>query len=126
MVGTPTTINKNKNQVEILKEYLNCRDNYSLSGKVLGFANIGYYDILDKKQADGYTWYRIDYNKWVADIKDYVKVLNKEEQIIPAPTPTKPKNFDKYNSFTALKDGYYYIYLKQNEEIYYPKQKDSK
>ena len=58
---------------------------------------------------------RIDYNKWVADIKDYVKVLNKEEQTIPAPTPTKPKNFDKYNSFTALKDGYYYIYLKQNE-----------
>ena len=55
-----------------------------------------------------------------------IDIFTKEEQIIPSPTPTKPKNFDKYNSFTALKDGYYCIYLKQNEEIYYPKQKDSK
>ena len=64
--------------------------------------------------------------KYIGQKEEYTDIFTKEEQIIPAPTPTKPKNFDKYNSFTALKDGYYYIYLKQNEEIYYPKQKDSK
>lgn len=140
VVGTPTTRNKDKNQVQVLQEYLNCRDNSSLSGKVLGFANLGYYNVLDKKESNGYTWYRIDYNKWIANVKDYVKVLNKEEQPVtptptpkPDPTPTPstkpepqdPKTLEDYNSFTASKDGYYCIYLKQNEKIYYPKQKDS-
>ena len=140
VVGTPTTRNKDKNQVQVLQEYLNCRDNSSLSAKVLGYANLGYYNVLDKKESNGYTWYRIDYNKWIANVKDYVKVLNKEEQPVtptptpkpdstpkpsPTPEPTNPKTLEDYNSFTASKDGYYCIYLKQNEKIYYPKQKDS-
>lgn len=134
VVGTPTTRNKDKNQVQVLQEYLNCRDNSSLSAKVLGFANLGYYNVLDKKESNGYTWYRIDYNKWIANVKDYVKVLNKEEQPVtptpsptpsPTPEPQDPKTLEDYNSFTASKDGYYCIYLKQNEKIYYPKQKDS-
>lgn len=130
VVGTPTTRNKEKNQVQVLQEYLNCRDNSSLSAKVLGFANLGYYNVLDKKESNGYTWYRIDYNKWIANVKDYVKVLNKEEQPVtptpsPKPDPQDPKTLEDYNSFTAKKDGYYCIYLKQNEKIYYPKQKDS-
>lgn len=130
VVGTPTTRNKDKNQVQVLQEYLNCRDNSSLSAKVLGFANLGYYNVLDKKESNGYTWYRIDYNKWIANVKDYVKVLNKEEQPVtptpsPKPVPQDPKTLEDYNSFKAKKDGYYCIYLKQNEKIYYPKQKDS-
>ena len=140
VVGTPTTRNKDKNQVQVLQEYLNCRDNSSLSAKVLGCANLGYYNVLDKKESNGYTWYRIDYNKWIANVKDYVKVLNKEEQPVtptptpkPDPTPTPspkpepqdPKTLEDYNSFTASNDGYYCIYLKQIEKIYYPKQKDS-
>ena len=35
-------------------------------------------------------------------------------------------NLENYNSFKTPKDGYYYIRLRENEIVYYPKQKDSK
>lgn len=122
VVGIPVKKDNNKEQVEVLKEYLNCRNGYSLTSKILGYANIGYYNVLDKKESDGYVWYKIDSNKWIASVKDYVKAYNKEEE---KEEETSNELLD-YDSFTALKDGYYYIYLNSNEMIYYPKSKDNK
>lgn len=147
VVGTPTTKNKNKNQIEVLKENLNCRTSPSLKGTILGYINLGYYNILEQKEQSGYTWYRIDYNKWVANVKDYAKTYQKEqpkddqhkkddtkqddtkqdEQTKDDKTTDETNiNLENYNSFKTPKDGYYYIRLRENEIVYYPKQKDSK
>lgn len=55
-----------KNQIEVIVTELRIRTSPSLNGTVIGYANIGYYNYLETTEADGYTWYRISDNNWIA------------------------------------------------------------
>ncbi len=108
--------NKNKNQLEVVKSLLRCRNNPSLSGNILGYIDYGVYNILDEKENDNYTWYRVGDNKWIADVDNsfnIYKISDEEKE-------NSTNIIDNYKSFTASKDGYYYIKLKEKEIIYYP------
>lgn len=131
VVGTSlkTNRNENKNQIEVIGDMLRCRTGAGTDKNVLGYIDFGIYDALDVKDANGYKWYKIDDEKWVANADNSLKVYNKieeeteEDNSNKEPEDVEDNNFDlnNYNEFISQKDGYYYIYLKKDEKIYYPK-----
>ena len=57
-----------KGTITIKVDVLNIRSNASLNAPVVGSATRGQkFYVQDVKQVDGYTWYRIQENQWVAD-----------------------------------------------------------
>ncbi len=52
--------------VEVLIYNLNIRKTPSLTGGILGTASKSIYNVFETKEADGYTWYRIRANQWIA------------------------------------------------------------
>ena len=47
---------------------LRIRTSYNTGAKILGYCTPGKtYNVYDVKNSGGYTWYKIDYNKWIAN-----------------------------------------------------------
>ena len=71
-----------------------------IKSDVLGYAIKGFYNYYETANNEGYTWYRIADNQWVAYNEEWDKIY-----------PAKPK--DKYVQFKVLseKDGYVEIDL---------------
>lgn len=61
--------NENVNQVEVLVEKLRVRTEPNLGGSILGFSNIGFYNVYDQVEADGYIWMKIAENQWIATVE---------------------------------------------------------
>lgn len=78
-VGTPVKRNESVNQIEVVATELNARDKASLKGDRLGFMNTGIYNILSSAKADGYTWYQVEKNVWIAYNKEWETLLPKKE-----------------------------------------------
>lgn len=81
-VGTPVQRNENVNQIEVTATVLNGRKAPSLKGTILGYVNVGIYNILQEAIADGYTWYEIEKDLWIAYNKDWENLLPKKESEI--------------------------------------------
>jgi predicted RNase H-like nuclease (RuvC/YqgF family) len=47
---------------------LRIRTEPSLNGEIVGHVEIGYYNVLSQKEADGYIWYQIAENRWCANV----------------------------------------------------------
>ena len=64
------TVERNENvpQIETTDEQLRIRTAPSLAAEVVGHVQIGFYNVLDQKEADGYTWYEIAKDRWCANI----------------------------------------------------------
>ena len=57
-------VNNTKGQIRI-------RKSASMAGEVMGFVeNLAYYNVIDKKNADGYIWYCLGKDAWVAGIPE--------------------------------------------------------
>lgn len=69
-----------KNQIEIKVDNLNVRMQPNLTGEILGFAKIGIYNYYETVDNDGYKWYKISDNQWVAFNEEWINVY-----------PAKPK-----------------------------------
>lgn len=78
--------NENVNQIETTDEQLRIRTAPSLSAEIVGHVQLGYYNVLQQSEADGYTWYEIAKDRWCANITvnylpsdetDFVKQLEK-------------------------------------------------
>lgn len=78
-VGTPVERNEYVDQLEVIAEVLNARDKGTTTGKRLGYINKGIYNILNIKTADGYTWYQVEQNVWIAYNKEWETLLPKKE-----------------------------------------------
>ncbi len=64
--------------VKIITTDMNIRQDGSLSAKVVGVApSGGTYDYYDKKDNDGYTWYKIGEDQWIADSGHWLQVIPK-------------------------------------------------
>lgn len=83
-----------KNQIEVKVNELRVRKTPGLNGEILGYANEGFYNFYETKDVDGYTWYKIAEDNWIA--------YNEEWEVI------YPKKEDVYVTFKVLneKDGY--------------------
>lgn len=117
----PVDRNTNVNQVYVSDGSLRVRNQPSLSGEILGYAKVGYYNVLTTKENDGYTWYRIGDDKYIANVKtkyyptkqtDIVRVIEDFiEGISNEVTHLKDDN-DEYlsvlkqiNKLSEVKDG---------------------
>ena len=64
----PVERNENVTQIETTDSTLRIRTKPSLDGEIVGHVQLGYYNVLDEKENDGYTWYEIEKDRWVANI----------------------------------------------------------
>ena len=60
--------NENVNQIQTTDEALRIRTEPNLNGEIVGHVQIGYYNVLNQKDSDGYTWYEIEKDRWCADV----------------------------------------------------------
>ena len=64
----PVERNENVVQIQTTDEQLRIRTAPSLDAEIVGHVQIGYYNVLQQSEADGYTWYEIAKDRWCADI----------------------------------------------------------
>ena len=69
---------KYKNQIEVKVEKLRVRETASLNGNVLGYANIGFYNFYETTDSDGYKWYKIADNQWIASNDEWTTIYPAE------------------------------------------------
>lgn len=82
--------NEEKDQVEVLVEDLNVRVDTSTKATRIGYAKLGYYNVLEKVNANNYTWLKIAENQFIAYDEEWEKLLPKKEkeEVKPQPIPT--------------------------------------
>ena len=132
---------ENKNQLKVNVDDLRIRENASINSKILGIASLnGIYNYYETKENEGYTWYRIDDNKWLAandnwitiypkkeeqlDINLEIERLKKEINTLTEENRNLKEQIEKFKIFIAPKEDFYYIKLNKNQELIY-KKKDS-
>ena len=84
-VGTPVKRDEKKDQIEVVVAELNVRNKPSTNATKVGFANIGIYDIIKSSEANGYTWYEIEENKWIATKEGVWTKLHKKVEVVEPP-----------------------------------------
>lgn len=78
-VGTPVARDEYVDQIEVIATVLNARDKATTSGKRLGYINLGIYNILSSTTTDGYTWFEVEPNVWIAYNEEWEKLYPKKE-----------------------------------------------
>lgn len=74
---SPVERNENVAQIETTDDSLRIRTQPSLEAEIVGHVQLGFYNVLDSKENDGYTWYEISKDRWCANIT--TKYLPKNE-----------------------------------------------
>lgn len=66
--------NASVNQIYVGANNLRVRSTPRTSGTVVGYVSKGYHNYYEVKSANGYTWYRIGTNRWIAHNVSWSKV----------------------------------------------------
>lgn len=86
----PNPVEENK---EVDQFKVNCNDtmfvrlDHKTSGESIGLAREGFYNILNRCDDDGYTWFEVEENKWIALLPPYSDYIPKEEKPEPTSEP---------------------------------------
>lgn len=87
-VVRPVDRDKSKNQINVLtnEQYVRNNDN-----AILGLAQMGWYDVLQTKENNGYTWCEVEDNKYIALVEgrvvyypattDYEELLKENQEL---------------------------------------------
>lgn len=70
---------ENRDQIEVKIDILRVRKGAGLDKEILGFASKGFYDFYEVKDADGYDWFRISDDQWIAYNQDWETVYPKKK-----------------------------------------------
>lgn len=101
-VVNPVNRDENKNQLKVLVSQLRCRKEPNLKGGIIGLVQVNkYYNYYDTKSADGYTWYEISDNQWIANNGKYLTILPKKEKPIGLKVGDKVKILKTGNANSA-------------------------
>lgn len=82
----PVERNTNVTQIQTTDDQLRIRTAPSLSAEIVGHVQLGFYNVLNESEADGYKWYEIAKDRWCANIttnylpadeNDFVRQLEK-------------------------------------------------
>lgn len=93
-----------KDQIEVLITDLRVRTGAGTGNSILGFASKGFYNYYETVDANGYKWYKIADNQWIASNTGWTSVYPK---IQPTPVTRKFKEGDKVIfTGTLYKDSY--------------------
>lgn len=63
-----------KNQIQVIVANLNVRTGAGTNYARIGYAKKGYYNYSETKKANGYTWYKIAANQWIASSSNWTIV----------------------------------------------------
>ena len=91
-----------RDQIEVKVEELRVRTSPGLDGETIGHANPGFYNYFETQDKDGYTWYRISSNNWIASNEEWTTVY-----------PGQPKTEYVELEILEKKDGYVLVDLGQ-------------
>lgn len=106
----PVERNVNVDQIQTTDIGLRIRTSPSLSGDIIGHVKIGYYNVLDEKTKDGYTWYEIGKDRWCANIStiylpsdndDIIKDLERYFNNLKTTIKTKDETIENYKKRMA-------------------------
>ena len=95
---------ENKNQVEIITEYINIRENPNISSDIIGKVYQGeIYDVLSENTTSEYMWIEIETSNgirgYISGIDDYVKKLYLDNELTEdEPTDNTITNDDEENN----------------------------
>lgn len=114
-VGIPVARNEEVNQIEILVDNLNARENYMITSTSYGYINKGIYNVLEEKDNDNYHWVKIE-NYWIVTKEGWTKYYSKKNTCTEELKVLK----EKYPKliFTCDKTGKYIIYLEKGKSLY--------
>ena len=72
VVGTSKQVARDytKNQLQVIGYKLRCRKEAGTDKTIFGYINYGIYNFTEMKNANGYIWYKIADNMWVAKTAD--------------------------------------------------------
>lgn len=102
--GTPVARNEKVDQVKIKDGMTTVRARKAPNGAILGYMNIGLYNILERKTEGDYEWIKVQNDLWFANSKDWCEVLPKKEE--PKPVVDEDKvEIEKLNKQIATKDA---------------------
>lgn len=135
-LGTKVTKDTTKDQIMIKENVTDLRVRESPNGKILGYINPGIYNIISKDTKDGYDWYQIDTDYYIAydpkwatiylketslniDLEKQIEILKqKVEQLTKENESLKEEGKLIY---TATQNDIYAIKLYQGEKLYLKK-----
>ena len=94
ILATPVARDTNKEQLEILiNDNMRVRSSCSTTeNNILGILQKGFYDVLSKREQNGYTWVETKQNQFTALILGYAEIRNVEnivENIVEKEEPKK-------------------------------------
>lgn len=91
--GTTVARDEYTNQVEIKKGMITVRARRTANGEILGYMNIGLYNILETANTGGYTWYRVERDLWFAYSNTWANVYEAKEKPVepPVEVPEEPE-----------------------------------
>lgn len=89
-IGTPVARDKTRTQVQVIYDAIRARTAPYLGDNVLGFVSTGVFNVLQEKDmthepSNGYVWYEIEENVWVANVGS--------DNIVYLPPTEKPKDY---------------------------------
>lgn len=135
-LGTQVTKDTTKDQIMIKENVTDLRVRESPNGKILGYINPGIYNIISKDTKDGYDWYQMDTDNYIAydpkwatiylkenslniDLEKQIEILKeKVEQLTKENESLKEEGKLIY---TATQNDIYAIKLYQGEKLYLKK-----
>jgi len=100
----PVPRNTSVDQIETNDATLRIRTEPSLDGEVVGHVQLGYYNVLNKKKNDGYTWYEIEKDRWCADVG--VSFLPETEDILKKIEEYVKSMKDEVKTLSTERDEY--------------------
>ena len=124
-LGTPVERDEQVDQIEVKVEKLRVRK--TPNGEILGYINLGIYNILEKEKNGDYTWIKIGENMWIAYQETWETIYPKKEieeltlevEELKKALEQCQNEYEKTETFSFVSphDGNYYIYLRANETL---------
>jgi len=138
-IVVPVSRDEQKNQLKVNVIDLRIRTSPSVSSEILGLAVLdGIYNYYETKQSEGYNWYRIADNQWIADSDDWITLypkldgentieqlqleiqeLQTKVNLLEQENEALKQSSQNFKIFVAPKNGLYYIALSENEKLSY-------
>lgn len=115
-VGTPTNKDSSKEQVNVLVDNLNARENASTTSKSLGYVKKGIYDVIDKVKLENEEWLEIE-NFWIYYNPTWMEYYSKKEDVKDIEDIEILDDLPRL-IFECKNSNYYKIYLKENSKLY--------
>lgn len=128
-----------KNQLKVNVVDLRIRKSPSVSSDILGLAILdGIYNYYETYEAEGYIWYKIGEDNWVAggdgwvsvypklednidEMKWEIESLKEQINLLEQQVENLKQINGEFKTFVAKTSGLYYIRLEQNESLLYRK-----